>query len=272
MHQFRHTPPHTAGSLSVNEYTDVDSPLSNLSNLRKPRQTGLWLRFLICASLTMLLAILIFISWAWFESPENGAWRRLVLSVYFAQTVTFVGVIVRTAVGILAATATSMIASLAVERKGVHLRHVAPLSIARFSNAGPLSLLDYIASGTALEPLLRLLSAFLLLTTIASQFTSTLLVSDLAPGKVVSFDEDITTAYGLKASSENIGNSEPPPLEGFSYNAWTLRPSSSEIFAEYSEDVETAEDIDDTGPTIRAFLPLPIQSDREILHEFRGIA
>lgn len=258
-----------AGSITTSELTRTNISFEAPSG---PRRIGIWLRFLICLSLAMILAVLAFISWAWFESPNNLAWRRMVLGLYLTQSVTLVGVIVRTATGILSATATSMIASLAVERKGVHLKDVAAMSIARFSNSGPLSLSGYIASRSALEPLLHILSALLLLTTIVSQFTSALLVSDLAPGQVVSLHEDATSAYGFGSPYDTIGSSEPPSLEGFSYNPWTRRPSSSEIFAEYSEYVETAENIDDTGPTIRAFLPLAIQRERELLQEFRGMA
>lgn len=258
-----------AGSITTSELTRTNISFEAPSG---PRRIGIWLRFLICLSLAMILAVLAFISWAWFESPNNLAWRRMVLGLYLTQSVTLVGVIVRTATGILSATATSMIASLAVERKGVHLKDVAAMSIARFSNSGPLSLSGYIATRSALEPLLHILSALLLLTTIVSQFTSALLVSDLAPGQVVSLYEKVTSAYGFDSPSDVIGSSEPPSLEGFSYNPWTRRPSSSEIFAEYSEYVETADNIDDTGPTIRAFLPLPIQRERELLQEFRGMA
>lgn len=46
---------------------------------------------------------------------------------------------------------------------------------------------------------------------------------------------------------------------------------SSETFAEHSENIEVPKDEDDTGPTIRAFIPLQSQDDRERLRGYSGM-
>lgn len=84
-----------------------------------------------------------------------------------------------------------------------------------------------------------------------------------------SFDQNMS--YGF--TFERLGTGpQPSPLIGSAFNYWLKKPSSSEIFAEYSQPGKPGEDFDDTGPTIRAFLPVALQSEREALRSFRGMA
>jgi hypothetical protein len=171
--------------------------------------------------------------------------------------------------GIIATIATSMIASIAIEKQGVPLESVAMFSVARFVNSGPIYFLYAIFESATFDAGLRLLTIILLCATIASQFTSTLLVSDLASGDVVAFPGDFADAYDVE-DQEEIGRT----LAAFSASAtlWERAPYSAEAFAEYWRPVENVDGVDDTGPTIRAFLPLAVQRDRETVQSLTGTA
>src|SRR3569833_68171 len=240
-------------------------------NYKHHRAIGRWLQFLIFTSLAVLLGSVGFLTWLWW-APSSTQWRQVVLSPFSTQSITLTGVLVRTATSLLAAVATSMIASLAIEGRGVPMDIVAETSIARFTNNGPLSIF-WIIFGSALEMELRVPAGLLLFTTIASQFTSTLLVADLAPRPVPGFAQTIANTYTIMPVKESVLNNDlPPALEGATVDYWRQKPSGSEVFAEYGEPIERKEDEDDTGPNIRAFLPIATQGDRESIHEIKGMA
>ncbi|KAH7121609.1 hypothetical protein EDB81DRAFT_847698 [Dactylonectria macrodidyma] len=165
---------------------------------------------------------------------------------------------------------TSMIASIAVERHGVPTSIAAEVSIARFTNAGPRSFSKLLLSGATFNSWIRILTATFFFLVVASEFTSTLLVTDLRESRVSSFDQNMS--YGFTFKSSNDSGPPPLPIIGWGFNYWLNKPSSSETFAEYSRPGKSGEDVDDTGPSIRAFLPLALQSERETLRSFKGMA
>jgi hypothetical protein len=167
----------------------------------------------------------------------------------------------------LAVTAISMIASIALEHHGVPLERAAQMSLARFSNTGPEAFLTLILARNSIGISLRLLTAFLIITSLVSQFTSTLLLSDMAVGQIISFASNETVRYARSRSQsysdvKEIGTRRP----------WQNNPSQFEVFAEYSEDGTRTEGVDDTGPILRAFLPIAQQQTRESLHRFQGLS
>ncbi|KAF6814983.1 hypothetical protein CMUS01_12543 [Colletotrichum musicola] len=163
-----------------------------------------------------------------------------------------------------------MIASVAAERRGIHLHAVSQVSIAHFSNSGPLSLGLLAPRGLAPDPVVRLVVALLILTTFASQFKSTLLVSDLELGRVRSFPRTVPNAYAVgEAPGWSVFDSDVT----VSGDPWRHRARFAQTLAEYSREPAAAiEGTDDTGPTVRAFLPMSSQEARESLLEFRGRA
>ncbi|KAJ3455292.1 hypothetical protein MRS44_013892 [Fusarium solani] len=268
----QHHPPIPPGEErpGVGYVRDQTSVAPGLFGGKVPKRIGWWLRFVTFASFIVLFAAIVFLSWLWFEDHEYETWRRVMLSGMSTQAITLTGVLIRVAIGSLATITTSMIASIAVEGHGVPVPAVAEASIARFTNSGPQSLFMLLLSGETFKAYLRLLASILLLFTVASQFTSTLLVADLQQTRVSSFSQKISYGYNFQQMSTSIAT--PSPLIGFAYNYWLNKPSLSEIFAEYSQPGKSADGVDDTGPTIRAFIPIPIQSERENLRTFKGMA
>ncbi|KAH9234141.1 hypothetical protein K456DRAFT_1834908 [Colletotrichum gloeosporioides 23] len=166
-----------------------------------------------------------------------------------------------------------MIASLAVERRGVRLHAVAQVSMARFASVGPIGLALLALQDSFAEPLMRILLGCLVLTTVSTQFTSTLLLTDLSQGSVVSPLQHIQSTYRVLVAEEDLR-----PRNGKSRvsdvicNYWQQKPRLSEIFAEFAKgSALEADGFDDTGVTARSFIPLESQEEREKLLDFRGV-
>ncbi|KAF4990111.1 hypothetical protein FDECE_14494 [Fusarium decemcellulare] len=136
-----------------------------------------------------------------------------------------------------------MIAAIAIERQGVPLMDVAQVSLSRFSNSAPVTPFFWMFGSAPALPL-RVAAGFLVMTTVASQLTSTLLVNDLRTGYLKGF---------AKKSIVKIPSVHNPSRG----SVWTQKVSTSVTFAEYSEEVDVPGDMDDTGLSIRAFLPIP---------------
>lgn len=233
-----------------------------------PTRLSRWLRFVIFVSLLTLIESAIFLSWLWFEDPSTDSWRRVVLGSSLTQAITITSVLIRTAIGALAVISTSMIASVALESHGVPLDAVAEVSIARFTNGGPQSLFMLLLSGKTFKAPIRFLATTLFLAVLTSQFTSTLLVSDLEVTRISSFNESIDNSFNFYQSTYDVVR----VLNSNFRNYWERRPDRSETFAEYSEIGISVDGVDDTGPTIRALIPLALQSERENLQTFEGIS
>lgn len=144
------------------------------------------------------------------------------------------------------------------------LASVAEISLSRYSNSPPATPFFW-TMGSTLKGPLRVAAALLALTKLGSQFTSTLLVADLSPGGLEAFDKNISAPYRRKY----LHNEASDFRVGFK---WDQKLSGLATFAEYSEGSQPQEGIDDTGPTIRASLPIPQQDSREKLRYFSGTA
>lgn len=227
-----------------------------------------WLRLVIIVSLLVLTESAIFLSWLWFEDPSTDLWRRVVFGSLLTQAITITSVLIRTAIGSLAVISTSMIASVALECHGVPLDAVAEVSIARFTNGGPQSLFMLLLSGNTFKAPIRFLTTTLLLAVLASQFTSTLLVTDLQITPIGSFNQTINNSFNFPQSTYPVFEI----LDISVQNSWERKPDRSETFAEYSETGMLVEGVDDTGPTIRALIPITLQSEREALRTFEGMS
>jgi hypothetical protein len=234
---------------------------------------GLWLKILTAVSIVILFGAVGLLSWLWWGSRSSPAWRMVMLTGWVSKTVTLSSTAIRTALSALAGICTSMIAAIAVERRGVPLMKMAQLSIARFTNNGPNQLAPLIFGTRTLERFLRIIAAILLLNTILSQFVSTLLVSDLQADPVITFPY----TYGKGIGFLSAGFTGADPLSDAILNAipnyYGRKPSAYEAFAEFSEAPSTVIDgVDDTGRTVRAFLPFSNEADRLSLQSYSGPA
>lgn len=154
-------------------------------------------------------------------------------------------------------------------REGVPLPSIPHVSAIRLSDSGPLDLVQTFRARWPRSWHVRLHLVCILLTAVSLvlQFSSTLLLSDLATGPVQMF-ANTTRGIGLLGDDQNsvLNNYYTDPL-------LTTSPSYP-VFAGYGFDKPTSlpENVEDTGPTIRALLPLSTQDRRSQVLSFQGNA
>ncbi|KAI1736106.1 hypothetical protein F4680DRAFT_433363 [Xylaria scruposa] len=234
--------------------------------------------FIVVSNILALIGLFIsigFVSWLWLGDEEDTQRRRLILDEYVEIAVTLSSILIRVSVTTQATTVVAMLAALALESSGcgsVRLRDAPAMSIARYSNSGPLSAL--LLFWNALKhrcnwPLgLALLTTY---TSVASQFTSTLLLKDLNNGPIANLPQSMSNAVGFGFDTWYEKNMTVLLKQGRDY--WTSSPTSFPNFAEWSEDpVEELDSVRDTGPSLRAFLPIGSPETRTSLQTYDGPA
>jgi hypothetical protein len=237
------------------------------------RKIGRWWLFVSIFSIIILLVVIGFLIWLWMGNRSDGNWRRIALEDLLKQATTLSALLARAAVSALAVVSTSMIASIAIEGRGVPLEYSAMVSIARFSNSGPFTFWRLYKLKFFDNFLLTALTVALLVTTIAAQFSSTFLLFDLGQGPVISFPTDGTNVSGLTYTSFNLdGGPNPASPLFFEPAYWTHAPITYETFAEFSQPNSPSDTMEDTGISLRSFLPIGDQRFREALRGFHGSA
>lgn len=166
-------------------------------------------------------------------------------------------------------TATSMIAAILFEHYQVPLHECASISIMRYANSGPPSII-YAMYGSMRQSKILVLSAIMLLsTTTLLQLTSTVLATDLGFGAVASHRQINATVVGM--SLDNPFNVTRDSFVDY----WNSQPPDFPTFAESYEDMSDEEPLDgvlDTGTIIRALLPIQRSAERTAVEHFDGIA
>ena len=165
-----------------------------------------------------------------------------------------------------------MLAALMIERRGVPLEHAAEISIARFGISGPEGLWKQLIGRGTMGKSTRILLMLLLLTSFASQLTSTLLLTDLLDRPIVTIPHTSLLGVGFQ-DIDSGGNPKAIPISykyTFNYVKW--KPNSFETFAEHNVPPIFRDGLDDTGVSLRAFLPISSQPTRENIQEYRGMA
>jgi hypothetical protein len=143
-------------------------------------------------SIIALLASAGFISFLWCASDSNYIWRLLASNEGMTKAVAISAMVFRTSIALQAGVATSMLAGLAIERREILLPRLATVSMMRSSNSGPMVLAwilrPHLGKICGIRGLLVPgLTTLLALTTLSSQFTSTVLLSDISSGLVTGY-------------------------------------------------------------------------------------
>lgn len=187
------------------------------------------------------------------------------------QAVTLTSIILRLIVGIQATVCTSMTAALLLERLSVPLLQVAHTSVMRGINDGPWKLVKLVLSskGNA-SCFLRHVESWLIISlfflSLALQFTSTILLSDMRAFRMVG-DLNITAFNGLFAY---------PGKEQFRLRLGPLMMNSPVylMFGEISTTRDSSPDsrgLSDTGLTQRGLLPMADRDHRTSTREYDGM-
>lgn len=230
--------------------------------------TGL---IIVLAGGATTLSILAFLIFLWFgEGTSSGEdapsiWRWVILSQWVTQAVTLSTVVIRIAITSQASLFTSLIAAVMLERHGVPLSRIAEVSLIRASNDGPLRLGYLLVTSVRKSPLQAILALILLFTSFAIQFSSTILVSDLASSALV--NDPQTTQMPVFMTTELISLNHQT-------NNWLGQPTSYSHYGEISPEVDTSPNdtgVSDTGATRRVFLPVAAEA-RSSLRRYEGKA
>nr|KAH7311037.1 hypothetical protein BKA65DRAFT_558860 [Rhexocercosporidium sp. MPI-PUGE-AT-0058] len=225
-------------------------------------QLGTWNMVVMTIGSLYALIILGFLWFLWYANERIPFWRWLVLKGYVQRTVTLSSAVLRTVVALQSSLSTSMLAALILETLGFRLRKSAFLSIQRSNGGLPFELLEPRYFWRHSKTILCLIVS-LCTTTILAYFISTALISDFQLVYTAGYPVNARFSYTLL--NKTLLGDEP------SYTSY--RPANFPVFAEYSEPVQKSDDqhnVDDTGPTVRALLPIPNPSTREQLHSFHG--
>lgn len=227
----------------------------------------------------ILCGILMFL---WFGNSDQRAWNRIMVHGWVTQSVAITALLLRTATDVQAAIGAAILAALLLEFKGgINLYQVANISPMRAGTAGPWSFaycamqsfwqsktdhrgIDWKHTHRNLD-WRHTLTVWLLITSSALQFSSTILLADLRLGELAAPASNLQVRPGL---SYQWGTSSIPRD-----SAWSTNPSGYPIFGEYHEAIQIPEDgIFDTGLLLRALLPFKTVEDRRKVFSYSGNA
>lgn len=238
-----------------------------------------------------ILAVVGFVTFLWFANMENTTWHRIMVEGWATRAVSISTLVLRLAIDVQAGIAAAMLAAVVIESSSVLLHAAAKVSTMRATNPQPRTLLELIPAmlgsrGTlgGLDCLGYSVVVLLLFTTsLALQFSSTVLLSDLSLGQLSSlplqrdstYDFDYGSSDGMHMVAPGLGLGKSGmisyPIQ-YRTPTWSRNPPSYPAFAEYSAEVPPVEGVDDTGVLLRAFLPFADAQSRETIRDYSGHA
>ncbi|KAI4126852.1 MAG: hypothetical protein LQ338_003525 [Usnochroma carphineum] len=221
----------------------------------------------------LTLAAMGFLWFLWAADQRNKTWHSMAARNWITRAVTLTSVAIRTSISLQATIGTSLLAGLALENTQVLMLNLASVSMMRNANAGPNMLLWLMFKAFSKDTerwrrsLLPMMVLLLATVSLLTEFTSTVLLSDLKqttlPGHTVSSTTATNFVYDTNGTIPFLSRG----------TVWTKKPPFYPTFAEYHEDsTDNPADTVDTGPTLRGFLPIESQQQRSMLRDFSGRA
>lgn len=197
----------------------------------------------------------------------SASWRNIVLKGWVTEAVTLCSLVIQVCTSAQALVCTSLAAATILETTGVPLSQVAEFSTMRGANDGPWRLVymtfrSSIRKFLGLQPLMMLV---LFLGTMATQFASTILVTDLDVSSITGYANQTQLNMSL---SDNIELYQPAESQ------WHIKPTDYSVFGEIPSGISaqpTAQGFSDTGNVRRLFVPLQ-HDNRTKLHHYSGSA
>lgn len=210
------------------------------------------------------------------KDPGGGyatqLWRNIMLRDLASRTATLSSLALRTAVDLQATVCTAMVAALMLEARDVQMANVALFSVLRAVNGGPSSVVQPLIQtpGKFIRSLPAFIILVLFLSTVATQFSSTLLLSDFRQASLLT-----DTTYGHIPVLETQPELLLPLTNstgGTSSLAWQQAMTSYPPFGERTIRARlTSTSVSDTGGVKRAFLPFQARQ-RQNLRRYEGAA
>jgi len=224
----------------------------------------------------VMLGTISYLTFLWFGGPMRRSWKSIVLSNWTATSVAICALAIRWMSGFQTILCTSILA-LMLLRKGVPISRIPRISTIRFSTSGPLDIMLAVPSLWKQSFHLSFVCLLTLIVSLGLQFSSTLLLSDLATAPVETFTDN---AAGVGLGQFDGGSLPQYEVGRYFYSDPLLSTTPSyPVFAEYAypdiykpyvSPLDTL--IDDTEPVIRALFPVATQENRSQLLSFDGNA
>ncbi|KIY00717.1 uncharacterized protein Z520_03382 [Fonsecaea multimorphosa CBS 102226] len=235
---------------------------------------GLLATCTLSIGLALIILSLGFLWFLWLGSDHISLWRAIIDRNWAPRFIALWSLAIRQSVSFHASAATAMLASLALEHTAVLLLNLASVSTTRNANGGPYMLVWWLWKAFRFNPrrwgtiLWPLLIAILASTTALIQFTSFALLSDV--DVVVSRASSQTKLLPTHFEYDQDGDI-PVVTHG---STWSQQLQSYVSFAEYHEPAsqDLPDGVDDTGLTLRAFLPIVDQQTRSMVASWDGLA
>ncbi len=189
------TSPQIAQDNSDTDPTEQPSRIPTLKR-KKTLRLGKFLLLSSIGTLAILILAILVITFLWFGRDTNPYWQEIVREDRTAQVVTVSTLAIRFAVATHAGLAIAMLACISVEwRDGVLLRQLPAMSVIQYANSGPIfSLLDFWKNRNFV---VFTMVACLACTSLISQFTSTILLSDVRSGSVLGRPTEHNVPFGI---------------------------------------------------------------------------
>ncbi|KAI0542928.1 hypothetical protein GGR58DRAFT_519190 [Xylaria digitata] len=171
--------------------------------------------------------------------------------------------------GVQATICTSMIAALMLEKYGAQKRHVAWLSVMRSLNDGPLKLGRILLSQRRRATLLQIeswLTFLVIAVTLALQFSSTLLLSDMNDFVILGNLNDTELGDLIRYTSDD---SRVATIQKKFLTASPVYAAFGEVQASF-DSTPDERGVCDTGLIQRSLLPLPGVDSRAAVRKFEG--
>ncbi|RAK79512.1 uncharacterized protein BO72DRAFT_446326 [Aspergillus fijiensis CBS 313.89] len=248
--------------------TDVESQSKQLEAKRrslcqKVDTTGVLTLFLGPPVLLLAVTFLVLFWWESMKAINGGDpevyWFRIVDADWATRLITICTTAIRTVVSFQAGLATAMVAGVVLETEGIPLLQGPLYSILRAVKAAPSSLFTATDFRPHLPPFILTLVVAEVLVTAASQFLSTIYLSDFTSS---------TFTQSNNSTNVSLLDTEYNTASGW----WTMRPAASWTFAELSEPFKEGSNFHDTGHTYRALLPFEGEEQRTKLRRYQGPA
>lgn len=207
------------------------------------------------------------------DSISQQPWERFVFSGWLLRVITLSSIVIRVSMATQATVFSMVMASIALQRSNILKGDLASVAIYRFTNSGPQNMIGpLLRTRKDWKSTLALAATIALsITTLASQFTSTILLTDIGSRNLRTEDThfNVTYAGNLSESTEF--------WVGTTAATWDDRPSAYQVFAEKAtpniklDGGSSGGGLYATGSSYRALLPLEKQ-ERIALAEYQGPA
>jgi hypothetical protein len=261
--------------ISDNSSENLLSPIPRLQKRTFWHKTGIYALCVLSLGTVMLLLALSFLTFLWKgvgatatynDSKMASAWRTIMMKAWASRVVTLSSLVIRLAIAAQAGVATSMLAALLLERSGVPVHSVAKVSLIRSSNTGPHHLASlFLRTFPRVHGIVVVLILFtMVLSTLLSQFCSTVLLSDLKPAMIVAETNVTAIPFGRHYDPFSL-----TVYQGIDY--WATKPPSYPAFAEYSKPSEQTDVSFHTGKMHRALLPFSDPLQRSLVRNYSGM-